>query len=431
MTRWASHPNASNVAFCAVMSRLTMWAMCFVSSSIVPDFDSSSRLLTRSTPADVFVDKVFGMFGHWDGVFFLEIAEHGYHWDKFYAFFPGYPLLLRIVADSVLAPLSSILAYRSTLVVAGFLVSHASFVVAAVMLYKLGCIVIKDATHAYYAALLFCVNPASIFCSAFYTESLFCALTFGGLVCLASERERGILFTVLGGVLFVGAASTRSNGITYCLYLAHSGLFRVHGMLRTGSTAQWGLVAVQVVLCFAMIAPYLFHLRSAYLSFCVPLDESSPVWCSGSVPNIYSHCQKAYWGLGLWKYYQLKQLPNFVLAGPVLGLSVKASWLYGAADPVRFFSGGLKTSDPTRTGGGFTGPAVGVYIYHWIAVLVLAAPVIHIQVLTRLLVATPPLYWYAAQLVMHKGWGRYMVLGFFLGYFVLGALLFPNFLPWT
>ena len=40
------------------------------------------------------------MFGHWDGVFFLEIAEHGYHWDKFYAFFPGYPLLLRIVADS-------------------------------------------------------------------------------------------------------------------------------------------------------------------------------------------------------------------------------------------------------------------------------------------------------------------------------------------
>ena len=82
MTRWASHPNASNVAFCAVMSRLTMWAMCFVSSSIVPDFDSSSRLLTRwllgpvvflstvtlrnprrSTPADVFVDKVAHGFG--------------------------------------------------------------------------------------------------------------------------------------------------------------------------------------------------------------------------------------------------------------------------------------------------------------------------------------------------------------------------------
>lgn len=36
------------------------------------------------------------MFGHWDGVFFLQIAEYGYEFEKFHAFFPAFPGLMRI-----------------------------------------------------------------------------------------------------------------------------------------------------------------------------------------------------------------------------------------------------------------------------------------------------------------------------------------------
>lgn len=62
-----------------------------------------------------------------------------------------------------------------------------------------------------------------------------------------------------------------------------------------------------------------------------------------------------------------------------------------------------------------------------------AARVLHAQVATRFLSASPPLYWYAARLT---GAGssaavRRSVWGFFLGYALLGALLFPNFYPWT
>lgn len=55
-----------------------------------------------------------------------------------------------------------------------------------------------------------------------------------------------------------------------------------------------------------------------------------------------------------------------------------------------------------------------------------------LQVSTRFLSACPPLYWYAARLDGSPAVGvRRAVWAFFLGYTVLGVLLFPNFYPWT
>ena len=42
-----------------------------------------------------------GILARWDSIFFVEIAHQGaYHWDKFYAFFPGYPALMRLAAST-------------------------------------------------------------------------------------------------------------------------------------------------------------------------------------------------------------------------------------------------------------------------------------------------------------------------------------------
>ena len=55
-----------------------------------------------------------------------------------------------------------------------------------------------------------------------------------------------------------------------------------------------------------------------------------------------------------------------------------------------------------------------------------------LQVSTRFLSACPPLYWYAARLAGSRAVGlRRVVWAFFLGYLVLGVLLFPNSYPWT
>lgn len=55
------------------------------------------------------------------------------------------------------------------------------------------------------ATLFFCFNPASVFYSVVYTESLFAAATFWGLVLLP---QSGLLATGC----FTVAAATRSNG---------------------------------------------------------------------------------------------------------------------------------------------------------------------------------------------------------------------------
>lgn len=43
-------------------------------------------------------------------------------------------------------------------------------------------------------------------------------------------------------------------------------------------------------------------------------------WCERIAPDLYAHVQHAYWGVGLFRYYQLRQLPNFALAAPALAL---------------------------------------------------------------------------------------------------------------
>lgn len=65
--------------------------------------------------------------------------------------------------------------------------------------------VLGDEQWADWATLFFCFNPASVFYSAVYTESVFAATTFWGLVLLPRS---GLLSTCC----FVVAAAARSNG---------------------------------------------------------------------------------------------------------------------------------------------------------------------------------------------------------------------------
>ena len=51
-------------------------------------------------------------------------------------------------------------------------------------------------------------------------------------------------------------------------------------------------------------------------------SSSSSSVCRHILPNIYSHLQTKYWNVGLLQSYQWKQLPNFILATPVIVLCI-------------------------------------------------------------------------------------------------------------
>lgn len=122
---------------------------------------------------------------HWDGVWYLALAEHGYQHSIDTAYYPLYPLLI-----SLLAPITG------SAVIAAFVISAACLLLALVLLYRLTAIEL-GAGAARLTLYLLVLFPTALFFSAAYPESLFLCLEVGAV--LAARRRRWALGGALGG----------------------------------------------------------------------------------------------------------------------------------------------------------------------------------------------------------------------------------------
>ena len=75
-------------------------------------------------------------FVRWDALYFLGISENGYTFEQQHAFFPLLPMLIRLVRETLLTPLSSVLCPMARNMLAGLLISNVSFILAALSFYK-------------------------------------------------------------------------------------------------------------------------------------------------------------------------------------------------------------------------------------------------------------------------------------------------------
>lgn len=388
---------------------------------------------------------------------------------------------------------SSLLSQRSCLLVSVALLNLLFSVLAAVALHDLGCLVLHCPRQALCAALLFCISPANVFLAAGYSEALFAFLTFSAMGQL--ERGRGWA----SGLLFALAAGVRSNGLVSLGFLLHS---QCRGFCSSLAVlSPWKpLVKLMASVCLSVLIvslPFALFQYRAYIQFCSPgsapsipepllqlaadkgyrlAGENAPPWCSWDLPLIYNYIQDVYWNVGLLRYYELKQVPNFLLATPVTVLVVWATWTYVTTHPWLCLTLGLqRTKDrenPEKPHRGFLSPKVFVYLVHAAALLVFGGLCMHVQVLTRFLASsTPIMYWFPAHLLQDQepllrcvdtepgklpqeksppgqkaprnclmklfyDWKRCSpvtrcVLVYFLTYWLLGLILHCNFLPWT
>jgi len=113
-------------------------------------------------------------WAYWDSGWLLGVAQFGYPKNPApgsaldaYAFFPAYPLAVRLLLNLLCWPLT--LPY---LIVSGFVVSFTCAVLATYVLYK-----IASEQHGEYAGLFtifaFCALPGSFYMATVYSESLF------------------------------------------------------------------------------------------------------------------------------------------------------------------------------------------------------------------------------------------------------------------
>jgi GPI mannosyltransferase 2 len=81
-----------------------------------------------------------------------------------------------------------------------------------------------------------------------------------------------------------------------------------------------------LLLSCLIVSPIILHQAAAYVQFCT--EEKPPDWCQRRIPLVYSHVQAKYWDVGLFRYWTLSQIPNFLLAAPSLALLIWAGWTH-------------------------------------------------------------------------------------------------------
>ncbi len=148
-----------------------------------------------STPADLVAMST--SWNHWDAANYVRIAQFGYQSYYDVAFFPLFPLLIRILAFPF-GPM----AYLPV----GMLISNTALLGALFILYQLAREVGGDKV-ADRTLLYLCIFPTAFFFFAAYNESLFLLLTSGAF--LAWRRQHWWL----AGLLGFFAAMTRSVGV--------------------------------------------------------------------------------------------------------------------------------------------------------------------------------------------------------------------------
>lgn len=137
---------------------------------------------------------LLAVWGRWDAVHYIDIATRGYQGTDM-AFFPLFPLLVRYVGE-----------LAGNHLIAGLLVSNASFFFGLLYLYKL-------LEHEYDRAVarraIFYVSifPTAVYFAAVYTESLFFMLTVASFYYMRSRQWW------LAGILGFFAALTRVEGV--------------------------------------------------------------------------------------------------------------------------------------------------------------------------------------------------------------------------
>ncbi|XP_005102568.1 GPI mannosyltransferase 2 [Aplysia californica] len=536
----------------AFASRSLVLLLQFLANLLLPDHDADVFLppvdKREFSVLDHAVHFLFSGLMRWDAVYFSHIAHYGYTYENCVAFFPFFPITVSSVAH-VLSYLG-VLHLSSWILLAAVITNFILFILAALSFFHVGKHALGDPQVSFFATILFCFNPASIFMSAAYSETLYFFLLVHALLAVNAKAFYAASFLIGLSVL------TRSNGLVGIGFVLHS---LGNSFFKELSSIHWcgkKLTYSQIVpfyiscivktifrvvlcsiICSAAFFAYQFFI---YTQFCtrkgsvfVPehlisygrargyniVGDSPSPWCNDTFPMSYTNIQKHHWGVGFMNYYEVKQIPNFILAFPVILLSVRSCLFFVRKSGKSFFQLGFGNSlnyfmrntsqardkkrdslsddevdmDEIDAKSQVWKPSTAehshrivVYIFHLIGLTVFGCCFVHIQVLTRLLFSSSPLlYWYCGMLwyrdrasqmpsprrrtqshpkvlnssswmdvATHKirstivkcqcsplldileNWANLslefqLVVIYFVFYFIVGTVMFSNFLPWT
>ena len=333
-------------------------------------------------------------FIKWDAVYFMHIAKKGYEFEDQFAFYPGFPLLVRFV--SFVTGLS--------IDVVGTVIPSVFYVVTAPILYKLTLSVGYSREFAWRTVQMWAIAPTSIFMCAPYTESLFAFLSFTGMLFWVRSK----LF--LSCLAFTLAGFVRSNGAVLAGFFGFTALQQFvrlpntpHNILTSFARNLLDFkLSFSRILRAAQVSIYILPCLSPPVLFSIYANKLMCPGCEWCGSSPYTYIQKKYWGLGFMKFWRVNQIPNIALAVPIVFyITIYLCHLRSNAKLLPF-------------------------ALHLIFLIIFSLAMAHVNVTTRLVLAASPAAWWALASYPGKS-----VIVFCITYMIIGTSLFVNFLPWT
>mmetsp|Transcript_74574 Transcript_74574/g.155473 ORF Transcript_74574/g.155473 Transcript_74574/m.155473 type:complete len:451 (-) Transcript_74574:56-1408(-) len=414
------HDSRNHIFKVAIISRLITCGCLLLSELLWPEW-----LLINNDPSVAHIQAPRGLraFAQWDAARFLLAARDGYLDEQSFAFQPGLPFLMWLL--QLLCPIKS----TAGLIICGLLWTNMAFVVSAVFLVELGYVLEFEMSFAHLAAILYCAGPATLFHSSVYSESPFALCTIAGCIFLG----RGMPWKSV--VAFALGSCFRANGIVNSGFLLFEALTQsLIYPQKCGNTLR--CLSVGIVQTLIICAPFFIFQGLGYWRFCQVSQR--PEWCEDRIPSIYGHIQKKYWGNGLFAFWELKQIPNFIRAAPPLAITFAAVYRYfqyvhrlglkKIFKVVRYWT--FKSCDEfdDEFGSFRTTFRLIPFAVQAGALALLVLLEMHVHVAGRFLSAASPFFHWAVAWAYRRN--EVWVRRFLWLDFILGAVLHPNGLPW-
>ncbi|VIO96472.1 Uncharacterized protein BM_BM5692 [Brugia malayi] len=481
-----------------IISRILMFIIQFIMNVVVTDYPSDAFQgvpipQAELSQVDRWIQIAFGGLIRWDAVHFLHIAQYGYTYESNLAFFPLYPTLIYSLT-LIWSWALPFIHFSTAVILTAVIVNFIAFALCGQLLYALLLILTKSTKRALLACIVFTLNPASVFFSAVYSESVYMLLTFCGMFVLYADPSLSFVRYIIAALFFSFAFATRSNGIFNFGYIIFQltletvysvtlhkfiwerdcgtvllKLFRFIMLI----TICWGIFGSQVVSHGSRIhhsfcsrntthsrakeMPDIVYQYALQSKLVLPHDLESLIWCRKGrnilypIPSFYYHVQEKYWQVEPFGYWQLKKLPCFIMAAPAIFIV-----LYGSLFEINLLK---------RMHGSLFGVILGTlqnassilpFLIHTLVLTFLALVLYNVEVFTRILFSSSPfIYLIIAQYMDRRTplvtlddvqyptflpfftnfsrshWMHALLLSYLLGYFYIGTLLHANWLPFT
>lgn len=241
-----------------IVWRIVLFAVAFLTIFLIADFGARFPYYNTALEPTGLPSWVWG-FGNFDGVHYLRIAQDSYSAQYSQAFFPLYPLLIRIFTEvNIILPKDPDLDTRifvdPIFFYNGLILSNLILLIALYFFYKLVILDYKKEIGLK-SIILLLAFPTAFYFGSIYTESLFLLLTVGFFYLIRKQNF------IAAGVLAALASATRIFGLLLLLVFIVELYFKVKNRQILLKSEQFTKALIGILLAPMGALLYMLYLR--------------------------------------------------------------------------------------------------------------------------------------------------------------------------